>query len=84
MTPANFPQANATLHPPSGYDESQCATIPAFQGRLLGGSLDGSNVVVVAWQPSPEDIEDIKNGNLVFLMCIGGIPPHTLTTRFPE
>jgi len=84
MTPTDFPEANSTMHPPADMDESQCSTIPAYQGGVHGGNLDGSSVIIVAWQPTAADLEDLNSGNPVFLVCLGGLPPHTLTTRFPK
>lgn len=39
MTPINFPEANRPFGAPSGMDESQVATIPAFAGVVEGGNL---------------------------------------------
>lgn len=71
------------FNPPPDMDESQCMPIPAFQGQVLDGNLDGATVVIVAWQPTPQELADLIAGNPVFLMCFGGLPPHSLITRFP-
>ena len=83
MMPADFPQANAKFRCPNGMDESQVITIPGFVGKLDGGNLDGADVVIVAWIPSKEELEDLNNGGAIFLQVLGGLPPHSLTTR-PE
>ncbi len=82
MTPAKFPQANTVLNPPSDLDESQCVPINAGIGTAQGGNMDGINVIVVAWLPSEEDRKKIVEGGLIFLGCIGGLPPHFLATEF--
>lgn len=81
MTPANFPQANTKFRAPNAMDESQVATIPAFVGKLDGGNLDGAEVVIVAWTPSKEELEDLNNGKPIFLTVLGGLPPHSLATK---
>lgn len=81
MTPTDFPQTNTLFAAPRELDESQCATIPAYVGPITGGNMDGSQVVIVAWQPDEDDIARILNGCPVYLMCIGGgLPPHSLIT----
>lgn len=83
MQPVTFPQANTTFRPPSELDASQCKTIPAFVGKM-GGNLDGLSSVVVAWELTDEDIETLKNGDrLIYLTCLGGLPPHMLSVGFP-
>ncbi len=81
MIPATFPQANAKFRAPKGMDETQVATIPAFVGKWDGGKLDGANIVIVAWAPSKEELEDLNNGVPIYLCVLGGLPPHSLTTR---
>lgn len=76
MTPVAFPEANAKFGAPPDLEESQCMTIKAYAGRIHGGSLDGENVVVTAWMPSPEEREMIAQGRPIFLSFIGGLPPH--------
>ncbi len=82
MNPTNFPEANAVFGTPKDLAPSQCRAIPAFRGTVDGGSVDGLVFVVVAWQPTPEEIEDIKNGKPVFISMVGGLAPHYLTTDF--
>lgn len=84
MNPVNFPESNSRFGPPSDLVESQCKTIFAFKGQLTKGSIDGSQVVVTAWKPEPWEIERLKNGGSIFLTCIGGLPPHCITTSFEE
>lgn len=40
--------------------------------------------MVVAWKPSQVDLERLSNGASVFLMVIGGLPPHIMGTDFKE
>ncbi len=64
--------------------ESQVKTIRAYLGQVKDGSCDGMSMVIVAWTPSPEELEDLKAGRPVFLTCMGSLPPHFLTTSFQE
>ena len=84
MIPAAFSEANCMFKAPSDMDESQVLAISAFQGTVLGGNLDGCPFVVVAWTPTPEDLERLQNGQPVYLSMLGGLSPHFLTTSFPE
>ncbi|HEV2692263.1 MAG TPA: hypothetical protein VG347_05150 [Verrucomicrobiae bacterium] len=84
MIPVTFPQANARFGPPPELDGSQCLTIPAYLGKVAGGSLDGSDVVVVAWKPSPDEIELLKAGQPILLSSVGGLTPHFLTLDFEK
>lgn len=62
--------------------EEQVKTIPGYIGELQGGNLDGGCVIVVAWKPTPDELIDLAQGKPVFLSCIGGLPPHFLSTSF--
>lgn len=84
MNPVHFPEANARIGPPPGLTGSQVRTIYAHIGQVNGGSVDGAAQVIVAWKPTPEEITAIQNGALVFLSCLGGLPPHFLCTSFQE
>lgn len=82
MIPVTFEQSNCKFTPPPELVESQCMTINAYRGTVNGGNLDGSMVVVVAWKPSQQEIDDIVSGKPVLLSCIGGLPPHMIVTDF--
>jgi len=84
MSPANFPESNGSFCAPSDMDESQVLTIEAFKGVVQGGNLDGCQFVVVAWLPTPEEIEQLKAGQPIYLSILGGLAPHFLTTSFKE
>lgn len=84
MNPANFPEANCQFKAPSDLDESQVFTIPAYKGTAHGGNLDGSNFVGVAWLPTPEEIEQLRNGQPIYLSMLGGLAPHFVTTDFKQ
>lgn len=83
MLPAQFPQANTHFKPPPGFSEDQVSTIPAFVGEIKGGNMDGSEIVVVAWQPSPAELALLAQGNPVFIGFLGGVPPHFVCAQFP-
>ena len=82
MIPANFPESNCVFGAPSDLDASQVLSIPAFTGTVQGGNLDGSRMVVVAWLPTPAELEQLKNGAPVYLSMLGGLAPHLMTTSF--
>jgi hypothetical protein len=83
MIPTTFPQANVKFVAPSDLDESQCGTIAGYRGTINDGNMDGQPVMVVAWQPTPEEREQLTQGASVFLMFCGGVPPHFVSTEFP-
>lgn len=84
MIPVQFPEANCKFTAPPGLDESQVVTVPAYNGQVKGGSMDGVRCVVVAWKPNVIDLERLNAGGVVFLSVLGGLPPHMLTTNFQE
>ncbi len=84
MNPVDFPESNMPFGAPSGWDESQCATIRAFAGPIQGGSLDGEHQVIVAWTPTAQELKDIVNGKPIFISMIGGLMPHYLCTSFAD
>lgn len=84
MQPAQFPEANARFGPPEGMAESQVRTIPAHVRKVSGGSVDGALQMIVAWKPTAEEIAHLSSGGLVYLSCLGGLPPHFITTTFEE
>lgn len=84
MSPIEFPEANCHFGPPPGMTEQQVRGVKGFLGSVMGGSMDGSTIVVVAWRPSPEDLQALNQGGAIYVSCIGGLPPHFLCTSFPE
>ena len=82
MNPCNFLEANAKFGPPPGLEESQVRSIDVYQGVVRGGSCDGSIMIITAWVPSAEDIQRMAAGHPIFLTCLGGLPPHFLSTDF--
>lgn len=84
MTSTNFAQANSTFGPPPDLTDTQCNTIYAYQGRVERGSVEGSPIVVVAWKPDARELARIAAGEPIFLSCLGGLPPHFLSTSFAE
>jgi hypothetical protein len=84
MTAIDFSQANKYFGPPAGLEESQVRSIPAFVGDTTSGSVDGVPLVVVAWQPSFEDLELMKQGKPIFITMMGGLAPHYLSMSFEQ
>lgn len=84
MNPTLFPEANINFVAPGDLKESQCATVAGFQGKVTGGSIDGSPISVVAWAPTERELELIKEGKPIFLTFVGGIPPHYPSMSFHE
>lgn len=82
MIPVTFEQANTRIGPPPDLAESQCMAIPAFVGHVEGGSVDGARQIIVAWKPGAEELAALNSGAPVFLSCLGGLPPHFVTTDF--
>jgi hypothetical protein len=84
VIPIKFPEANCVFRPPPDLEESQCHSVPAFSGQIIGGSCDGLKCVVVAWKPSVDELEALKNGQPIFLTMIGGLAPHFLSLSFEQ
>lgn len=72
-----------TLRPPEGYSEEQVASTVAFAGQVSGSNMDGADVVIVAWQPSEDELALLLAGSPVFIGFLGGVPPHFVTACFP-
>jgi hypothetical protein len=84
MIPQDFPQANTTFGPPVGMTKDQVRVIAAHRSEIKGGSLDGQELIVTAWKPTPAELADLNAGGLLYFCSIGGLPPHYLTTEFEE
>ncbi|MDE2096204.1 MAG: hypothetical protein KGL39_03095 [Patescibacteria group bacterium] len=82
MIPVHFKEANCKFGAPPDLSSEQVMTVSAYQGQVAGGSVDGSFMVVVAWKPTPVELADLCAGGAVYLCCLGGLPPHTLSTSF--
>ncbi len=83
MIAITFKEANAIFKPPPGVDESQCASMPVCKAKLEGGNMDGATIIVAAWLPSPQDIQNLIAGNPVYIGFCESMPPHFLDTKFP-
>lgn len=84
MNPDTFPEVNTQFTAPDGLEESQVQTIPGFMGTVDRGSVEGLQMIVVAWKPSPVDLVRLNTGGVIYLTVLGGLPPHFLTTSFAE
>lgn len=82
MNLIDFPDRNQIFRPPEGYSEEQIASAYAYVGEVKKESMDGQRIVVVAWKPTPEEIEAIVAGAPIYASFAGGLPPHFLTTSF--
>jgi len=82
MRPVTFPEANTVLGPPPELAGSQCGSIPAHVGVVVGGSVDGVGLAVVAWLPTPEERAGLAEGGPVYLTFLGGVQPHYASTDF--
>jgi len=84
MKPIKFPEANCQYGPPPDLSESQCMTIFAYAGRVQGGSVDGAQQVITAWQPDEAELRDLIAGKPIYMSFLGGLPPHFATTDFEK
>lgn len=85
MNPVKFPEANMKFGPPPGIAESQVMTIFAHQGRILGGSMCGSPVIVTAWKPDAAELERLNKGEPLFLSFVADyLPPHFPCVDFKQ
>lgn len=84
MNPILFPECNTKFGPPEGYSEDHCKTIPAYVGMINEGCWEGSNLVVVAWKPTPEELADLNQDGVIYVAVIGGLMPHALSTTYRE
>lgn len=84
MTPVKFPECNDVFGPPHGMEESQVHSIPAHVSQAIGGSCDGSQMVVVAYKLSVEEITLLANGNPLYLTMLGGLAPHFHSFTFHQ
>ena len=84
MNPTDFPESNILFGPPGDLVESQCMTIFAYACTVVGGSVDGSKLVVTAWLPTAEELLQLNAGKPIFISFLGGLPPHFLTTEFSQ
>lgn len=84
MNPVEFKESNIKFSPPADLVECQCSTIHAYVDSIKGGSVDGSQLVITCWQPTPSEIEDIVKGMPIFFSSTGGLPPHFLSTSFEQ
>lgn len=82
MSPAVPPISNSIFTAPPDLDRSQVDPISAFKGTIPTGNLEGAQFVVVAWRLSAEELEIISRTHMVYLCCLGGLPPHFLSLNF--
>lgn len=84
MTPVKFDQCNVRYGPPEGLAESQVRTIDAFRSEVQTGSMEGSQMTVVAYRPTQQEVEQLQEGGLIYITFMGGLPPHFPSTSFVQ
>lgn len=82
MTPHAFKEANCTFGPPAEMTDTQVRPIRGYLGTVETGSVEGSQIVVVAYRPSEDEIQALLMGAPIFVSMMGGLAPHFLTTDF--
>lgn len=85
MTPKNFTEANKLYTKPKEWKDEECGNLPTFEVRTNDDDLNVKvERIISCWQPSPEEIEDIKNGKPVWLHIWYPVQmPVLLSTEFP-
>ncbi len=89
MKPVSFPQANAKFGPPEGMSEEQVSSVDVFGGKIQGGHLDGSNIIITCWEPTDEELTQILVDRKIYfsILSLGDtpiLPPHCITTNFQD
>lgn len=80
MNAIKFPQANIEFTKPQGWTDEQCHSLSAWRGE----DSNTGPVIISAWIPTPEEIDDMKVGKPVFLaICGHAMPPVSLFTANP-
>ena len=77
MISIHFKDANGELIPPDGSPDE---AIP--MSAFIGMDYSGFNCVVVAFQPSKEDIEAIKAGSAIYVKLLTDPTNIPITTLF--
>lgn len=76
----DFPESNFTFTRPEDMPEEDCGDLKVFRGV----DEKGYPIIISHWKPTPEEIEDIKNGKGIYLNIYGkGMPPVSLQTAYP-
>ena len=83
MTPVSFTQSNHVFGSPSDLPGS-CIDIEAHLSVVEQGIFEGTRRVVVAWKPTDEDLKKLLAGASIYLTCMGGLPPHFMSTSFED
>lgn len=83
MRSIDFPEANAHFDQPKAIPPHGPDQIPAYEGSIAGGPLDGMPITITAWKPSAKDLAAMNAGNPLYLTVIGCfIPPLSLSADF--
>lgn len=84
MIASDFPEANGTIKPPTGYAESQVMPLRIFMGEVERGAVEGAKICVSCWRPTVEELAALVSGAPLFISFLGGMPPHYPATNFHE
>lgn len=72
MIPIEFDeQTNKFTEPKDWKGNVPVMSLPVHEGK----TIEGQNVLVSVWQPEPEDLERIKNGEPIYLQIFGKSQP---------
>lgn len=82
MKPVKFDGCNSEYGAPKGLASSQVLTIPAYQGEIHGGSCDGLKQVVVGYELTEEEIQNLIDGKILYVSMLTGLMPHYLSFDF--
>ena len=76
-----FTEGNIVISAPP--DFPQVKPVSAYRGVINTGSLDGVGILVTAWMPSPEELEELNKGNPVYIGFLGeALPCHCVGSSF--
>ena len=75
MMPVRFDECNTIMKAPKEL-EGSCNDVPAY----VRDEGMGAKVFITGWIPTPEELKDLNDGNPLYLICAGGMPPVILST----
>lgn len=80
MKPVDFPEKNFTFGPPPGVSEAEVGNMPCYKGK----ESDGWPVIISAWKPTTEELEEINRTGLVWVRNYStGMHPISISGHTP-